>query len=140
MVLLQQHERLLAQDDQVLVLFDLAADAVDRGDVLVDLSVDQGDEERAADVLDGLQRLLVVVQIDEAEHQALVVDFADRELDRRLIEQVERDERARQVGHAAVGDRLQLDVLHEDGVITVLEVDLEPDLGLILRREHAPCK
>ncbi len=144
---LQLDQRLLAHDDQVLVLLDLAADAVDGGDVLIHLPVDEGSQERALDILHGVQCLLVVVHVDEADDNALIIDLLDGEAHRRLVEQVERDQRAlvgTAVDHVAVLCQLvQGDPAHLHPVVAALVVDDEFHVVLargqhILRerREH----
>ena len=88
-VLLQLCYRFFPHDYQILVLFQLLADTVQRCNVLVHLTVDQCDQQGSADFLNALQRFLIVVQIDHAYAQTLVIHFLQCNMQCRLIKEID---------------------------------------------------
>ena len=91
-VLLKLGYRFFPQDHQILVLLHLLADAVQPGDILIHLPVDQGDEQGTPYLLHALQRLLIVVQIDHPHRQALVIHFLQRDMERCLVKEIHDDQ------------------------------------------------
>ena len=87
-------DRPLAQDHQVLVLLNLPADAIEAGNIFVDLSFDQRREQGPAYLLHAFQRLVVIIQIDQPNRKGLVVVFLQGDLQRRLIEQIHGEQTA----------------------------------------------
>ena len=65
----------LLDGKKVLVLLNLLYHPVQTGNVLADLSVDEGRQKGTAHLLHALQCLVVVVQIDQAADHLLVVDL-----------------------------------------------------------------
>ena len=84
----------LTQDRQILVLLQLSADAVEAGNVFVHLPVDQRDQKGTANLFHALQRLIIIIQIDQTDRKGLVIIFLQSDLQRRLIEQVHRKQTA----------------------------------------------
>ena len=126
--------RLLAHDDEIFIFLQLPADAVQRGNVLIHLPVDQRDQQRSSDFFHALQRLVIVVQIDQAHRQRLVVHLPQGDLQRRLVEQIQGDQITvisfglndiTVFSHLAQGDLLQL-----GDKIAVLILDVKLDLVL----------
>ncbi len=89
---LQLRHGFLAHDHKIFVFLKFFHNSVQRGDILVHLSVDQCDQERSSDLLHTLQRLLVVVQIQKPHCKALIVHLLQGNMQRRLIKQVYRDQ------------------------------------------------
>ena len=101
-ILLKNLGRLLLYDKQILILFQLLDNPVQVCDVLVDLPIDQGGQERAAHLLHTLQRLVIIIQINQSGHQLLPVDLLLVKELLRLIKQVDPHQQipALALGHA----------------------------------------
>ena len=80
----------LLDHEEIFILLQLPHDAVHRADALHDLPVNQRLQERAPDGLDTLQRLIVIIQIDQAGNHLLVVDLLLVDQRLRLIDQEDR--------------------------------------------------
>ena len=136
MRLLQLSQRLLPQNDQVLVLLDLAADAVDRRNIFVDLTVDQGSQERTADIFHAVKRFFVIVHVDEADDNALVIHFLNCQPDRRFVKQIQRDQGVLVAGRldnvTVFLYLVERDTLHLNPVVAALVVNLQ--LHVLVRR------
>ena len=91
MPLLQGLQRFFAQDDQIFVFFDLAAQAVDRADILVYFPVDQGCKQSFAHLLDRINNFVVVVDIEQTDRKTLVIHFLDSQPHRRIINKTQGD-------------------------------------------------
>ena len=87
-VILELSHRFLAQDHQIFILLKLLRYSVQRRNIFIDFSVDQRDQQRAPDFFHTLQRLVIIVKIDQTHGQRLVVHFAECNLQCRLIEHV----------------------------------------------------
>ena len=87
-VLLQLCHCFFPHDYQILVLLQLLADTIQCRNVFIYLTVDQSNQQGSADFLDALQGFLVVVQIDHAYGQALVIHFLQCDMQCRLIEEI----------------------------------------------------
>ena len=85
---LQLHGCLLAHDHKILVLLQLPADSVKCSNILIHLTIDQGDQQGAPHFFHALQRFIIIIQIDQTYGQRLVVHFTKRDLQRCLIKHV----------------------------------------------------
>ena len=65
--------RLLTHDYQIFVLLKLLTDTIQRCDIFVYLTVDQRDQKGSSDLLHALQRLVIIIQINERHRKRLVV-------------------------------------------------------------------
>ena len=90
--LLQLCYRFFTHDHEVLVLLQLFADTVQGSDVFVHLTVNQCDQQRPADFFHALQRFLVVIQVDHAHREALIIYFLQCNMQRSLIKQIYGDQ------------------------------------------------
>ena len=77
MLILHFRYGFLSQDDKVFILLHLTADAVDTGDVLIDLSVYESGKEALLDFLDTFHGFIEVVQVDHSNAEGLVVEFLE---------------------------------------------------------------
>ena len=90
--LLQLCNHLLPENDKIFVLLELLADAVIAGNVFVDLTVDQRDQQRTSDLLYALERFLVVVEVNHSHGKTLVIHLLQGNVQRRLVIQIDRDQ------------------------------------------------
>ena len=133
-------QRLFAQNDQELVFLDLAADAVDGADILVDPPVDQRDQQSLSDLLNRLNDLLIVIDIKEADGEALVIHFPDCKPDCRIIHQVQRNNRSADLvseHHLTAGQIFRLHTPHLGGITVSDQLDGHLDC-FIIRRKNIP--
>ena len=121
-VLLDPGNVLLLDGKEIFVLLHLFHDAVHTGDIFVDLAVDEGGQQGAPHFLHALQRLIVVVQVNEPGHQLLVVDLLHVLEGLSLVQQVHRghfrikDGRKRFLALPGPGDA---DLVQVDAVVPV---------------------
>ena len=75
--------------DEVFILLHLFHNSSERPDIFIDLSVHQGYQKRAADLLHCVQRFLIVIQVNQPRYQTLFLVHADIPVDLCLVEHVE---------------------------------------------------
>ncbi len=66
---------LLPENNEILVLLQLFADAIQTGNILIDLSVNQCGQKGTAYLFYAFQGLLIIVQINHSGRKALIVHF-----------------------------------------------------------------
>ena len=81
-------DRALTEDSQILVLFNLFADSVKTGNVLIHLSVNQRDKQRSPHFLHAFQRFVIIVQIYHSHCQGLIIILLQGDFQRRFIKQI----------------------------------------------------
>ena len=142
MVLLELPERLLAHDDQILVLLHLAADSVDRSKIFRDFTVDQRHEKGFPDVFESIDSFLIVVDIDKSHHHALIIHFLDRQARGSVIDQKQRIEFALfgfLIQHCIGRNKVRHIQFFDPGHKAVaFALHLDPDLLVVLGKALPP--
>ena len=103
--------------------------------MLVDLSVDQRHQQRPSDLLHALERLVVIVDVDHAHRETLLVLVAECAFQRCLVKQIPGDQEICIPGTldhlVVVHDVLDGDPLHLENILALLKGDLY--LGILLK-------
>ena len=125
---------LLLNDREVLILLELPQERVVLAEIAVYLPVDQGDQDGLADLLDVLERFVVVIQIQQTDHVLLVRQLFFHADQCGLVVEGQAPEHvlAHELFHeiAALVELSQVLRDHAVGGASVLDVQAFPGVGL----------